>query len=891
MCALALSLAACGDEGSGSSPGGGDTAGIDTAAEPDAGGGDGGGGDATTADTGTTDTAADTGTADAGTADTGTADTATADTGTADAGAGDAGASEDLLTELPLTITVDDTLTPQVETWPGLTEGAPARPVAAITGPGGRVSSFVANELILSYTDPAERDAFVAKWGGEVLHEVNPADKGLPDVPMMALVRVDASSANLDDFVPAARELAPEVSGDYAVSSEDALRLLTAAATEAVAGRTVGLTWIGDFGGVVDRDVAEAATSNSIGSYTPNPFAWNYLRAGSVQDIGVTEAWRALLLEKKTDNRVKLAVLDGGFAPDDDFPASYQSDSVLPLTGANDPNPASCSGGNACPYHGTDVMHTAAGQVDNGFGTAGTGGLVVDGISIVTYPDSYTSTAALVEAHDRGAQIINMSFGMTVPSILGFTIVQQEIATSSLSSKGVLLFASAGNSGDDVDSEECFELCWPGTSYCWSDCFETYWHAPCENAGVECIGGLGMNQRTRATNSNYGKEDVRLFAPYTVFVGSNPANADPIRTINGTSFSSPYVAGVAALVKAADPTLTAEEVLKLLRDTAHGSPDANVPAYVNALGAVQAALGDVRPSLRILAPTDGDSFGALGPEGLDLIATTEDYEDGIDAVTVTWESDLDGPLGAGHVRNVLFTTPGLRTITATATDSGGNVATGTVTLEIVNQPPSISISGPFWPQTVTVGVPVYVSASTWDPEAFSSLPCEAVTWEFQKANAPTWDTLGSGCSVFVTVPTADFYSLRAVATDASGAQATKTGSLMGEALPASGPPYVAIVAPTAGLSVEPAKVLALIGTAVDPDDPQGLAPLSFEWTGKVGAGAPFTIGTGPIVEWVPGDDVAGSCSPKNVELTLTVTDGGGQVTTKKVTVSVFFPPC
>ncbi|GMV40979.1 MAG: hypothetical protein AMXMBFR64_26950 [Myxococcales bacterium] len=891
VCVVSLALAACGDS-DGTEGGAGDTAGADGSAEQDSGGGDPGGDDGGSGDTGSSDA----GPSDAGPSDAGPSDAGPEDAGTPDGGPGDAGGDPDpfgdVVTELPLSIAVDETIEPQVETWPALTEDGEPRPVAGIVGHGGRVSSFVADELILLYTDPAERDAFVAKWSGEILLELDPAAKGLPDVPNMALVRVDASAADIDDFIPAVRELEPSASGAYAVSSEPALRLLTAAVTENAAGAIVGVNWIGESTAILNRDVEESATSMSIGSYSPNPFNWNYMRAGSTQNIGVTEAWRALILEEKLGNRVKLAVLDGGFAPDADFPPDYQADSVIAWKSpTNSTNPTWCSGGATCDYHGTSVMHTAAAQVDNGFGTAGTGGPVVDGISVVTIPDSITSTAALIEARDRGAQIINMSFSMTVPSILGGTIAPQEITTKALAKAGIMIFAAAGNDGESVDSEECFSVCVPFTSYCWKECFETYWHAPCENEGVVCIGGLASNQKTRATNSNFGLEHVRLFAPYTVFVGAVPDNSDPIRAINGTSFSSPFVAGVAALVKAADPDLTAKQVIDILVETAHGSPDPVVPGYVNALGAVQAALGNVRPTIRILAPADGTTYGAMGPEGITLVATSEDYEDGIDAVSVEWEAIPGGSLGAGHVRNVLFTTPGFRTVNAIATDSGGKKSVASIQIEVMNEPPSLAISGPFWPETVTVGVPFSVAANTWDPESFSELPCGSVSWEFQKANAPVWDSLGTGCSKSLTLPTPESYSVRVTATDGAGAKAVKVGQMKANPLPASGPPFVAIIAPTGGISVEPLKVLTLVGTAVDPDDPQGLAPLTFEWTGKQTGGSTFPIGSLPIVQWTPVNDVSSSCGPKSVELTLTVTDAGGEITTKKVSVSVFYPPC
>src|SRR6185295_14282437 len=55
--------------------------------------------------------------------------------------------------------------------------------------------------------------------------------------------------------------------------------------------------------------------------------------------------------------------------------------------------------------------------------------------------------------------------------------------------------------------------------------------------------------------------------------------------------AAPFVAGVAALVMAANPALSGAEVEQILVATAHPSPDSTVRRYVNAFGAVNQALG------------------------------------------------------------------------------------------------------------------------------------------------------------------------------------------------------------------------------------------------------------------------------------------------------------
>jgi hypothetical protein len=141
------------------------------------------------------------------------------------------------------------------------------------------------------------------------------------------------------------------------------------------------------------------------------------------------------------------------------------------------------------------------------------------------------------------------------------------------------------------------------------------------------------------------------------------------------------------------------------------------------------------------------------------------------------------------------------------------------------------------------------------------------------------------------VAKAGFHNLTVRGKDAEGAEASDSLVMVVTSLPASGPPFVSLVAPVNGILVEPNVTLELVGTAIDPDDQAGSFPLVYEWTAKVGNGTPVVIGTSPIVDWKPNTIVQSGCGDKAVELTLKVTDGGGEVTTKKVTVYVFFPSC
>ena len=95
-----------------------------------------------------------------------------------------------------------------------------------------------------------------------------------------------------------------------------------------------------------------------------------------------------------------------------------------------------------------------------------------------------------------------------------------------------------------------------------------------------------------------------------------------IRAKSGTSFSSPFAAGVAALVWAADPTQSASDVEDVLLANAKASPDASVGRAIDALSAVRSVLGNVPPTIDVVRPSPGDELD-LNAARLAEVARTE----------------------------------------------------------------------------------------------------------------------------------------------------------------------------------------------------------------------------------------------------------------------------
>ena len=111
-----------------------------------------------------------------------------------------------------------------------------------------------------------------------------------------------------------------------------------------------------------------------------------------------------------------------------------------------------------------------------------------------------------------------------------------------------------------------------------------------------CVGALNDDTNTKASYSNYGS-GVAIWAPSNVGAITGGNTAAPVLTTFGeTSASAPFIAGIAAMMKAINPALNSDQVATVLRDTAWtDSPDGNVSHYVNAFAAVQRASNRIMP--------------------------------------------------------------------------------------------------------------------------------------------------------------------------------------------------------------------------------------------------------------------------------------------------------
>lgn len=92
-------------------------------------------------------------------------------------------------------------------------------------------------------------------------------------------------------------------------------------------------------------------------------------------------------------------------------------------------------------------------------------------------------------------------------------------------------------------------------------------------------------------------------------------------------------------------------------------------------------VGDKAPSALILAPAAGRTFNNRA--AVALLGTATDLEDGaLGGGALAWASSLDGPLGTGRTLEINLS-PGVHTLTLTATDRGGLTAAASVQVTVV----------------------------------------------------------------------------------------------------------------------------------------------------------------------------------------------------------------
>ncbi|MCR5883134.1 S8 family serine peptidase [Rhizobacter sp. J219] len=407
-------------------------------------------------------------------------------------------------------------------------------------------------------------------------------------------------------------------------------------------------------------------------------------------------------------NSVIVAVIDTGVLlghPDlaGKLVAGY--DFITDIGNANDGNGPDANpddpGDNATPngssFHGTHVAGTIAASSNTTRGVAGVawgarimplrvlgtrGGTSFDITQAVRYAARLPNSSGTLPA--QRADIMNLSLGGT-----GSSQAEQN-AYNEARAQGVIIVAAAGNDGNAV------------LNY------------PASYDGVISVSAVGI-RKTLASYSNFGSR-VDVAAPggdsgdvngdgYTDLVLSTHGDDSSGSVVfnygfqAGTSMATPHVAGVLALMKSVNASLTPDDIDRLLAagrlTTELGAPgrdDQFGHGLIDALRAVQAAQNGTDPTPPLLVATPGTLNFTPATTSQTLVLSNN----GSQALTVT----------------AVNVTPGTNWLTVTPPAAPNGLGTYTVTVNRTGLTPgAYNASIEFVSTANTVSVPVVLQVT------------------------------------------------------------------------------------------------------------------------------------------------------------------------------------
>ncbi|MEX1218815.1 MAG: S8 family serine peptidase [Solirubrobacterales bacterium] len=228
--------------------------------------------------------------------------------------------------------------------------------------------------------------------------------------------------------------------------------------------------------------------------------------------------------------------------------------------------------------HGSHTGGTVGAVGNNGIGVAG----VAWDVSLVPLKIcsatgrclTSNAIAALQYAVHEGIPISNNSYGYNGSCSAAFGLALQAAGAA-----GHLFVASAGNDGQSIETNPKFP-------------------ASCPQDNVLSVAWLESETKL-AAKSNYGLTSVDLAAPGSQIRSTVPN--DSYGSKSGTSMAGPHVAGVAALLKSAEPSWGWQQLKARLMDSA--SPVCGLPvASRGTLDAATALSGTTSPKLACSEP-------------------------------------------------------------------------------------------------------------------------------------------------------------------------------------------------------------------------------------------------------------------------------------------------
>ncbi|WP_199611178.1 S8 family serine peptidase [Flocculibacter collagenilyticus] len=433
---------------------------------------------------------------------------------------------------------------------------------------------------------------------------------------------------------------------------------------------------LGAMSGVVTVEKDSIMTIQSVPNDTRYNDQWHYFEATG--GINAPSAW-----DNSTGSGAVVAVIDTGYVYHSDLDANMLPgyDFISDTSVANDGNgrdsdasdPGDWLSANECGFfnppsavssswHGTHVAGTIAAVSNNGAGVAGVaynakvvpvrvlgkcGGYLSDITDAIVWASG--GSVSGVPANANPADVINMSLGGS-----GSCSSSYQSAINTARANGTTVVVAAGNSNADASG-----------------------FSPASCNGVISVAS-NDRQGNRASYSNYGSS-VDLAAPggetattsngvlSTLNSGSQSPASESYAYYQGTSMAAPHAAGVAALMYAANSSITPDQVETAMKNTARtlpGSCSGGCGAgIVDAAAAVAAAGGgggNQSPSA---------SFGVSTNQ---LTASFTDGSSDPDGSIVSWSWNFgDGATSSAQNPSHTYGASGTYTVSLTVTDNDG----------------------------------------------------------------------------------------------------------------------------------------------------------------------------------------------------------------------------
>ncbi|MEU6307155.1 S8 family peptidase [Streptomyces chartreusis] len=328
--------------------------------------------------------------------------------------------------------------------------------------------------------------------------------------------------------------------------------------------------------------------------------------------MNVPGAW-----DVATGSGVTVAVIDTGYVTHSDLGANIVAgyDFISDATVGNDGNgrdsnpadPGDWTAANECAsgdpaygssWHGTHVAGTIAAVTDNGKGVAGIaygakvsplrvlgkcGGYDSDIIDAITWASG--GTVSGVPANANVAKVINMSLGGG-----GACSTATQSAINAAVNRGTTVVVAAGNSNANASG-----------------------YSPASCANVISVAAADR-QGNRSYYSNYGTV-VDIAAPggetnsvaangilSTLNSGAQGPSAENYDYYQGTSMAAPHVAGLAALMKSANPALTPAQIESAIKTNSRALPG-------TCSGGCGAGLADAAKTVQAVSGSGGSTGG------------------------------------------------------------------------------------------------------------------------------------------------------------------------------------------------------------------------------------------------------------------------------------------